>query len=325
MPHYEEEFRSPQEILAEAEEILGPALNVEWHRNWAVFWCPFHDDQSRSGKRGRPNFGVNIEKGYWKCLRCGASGPSLRVLRKRLGKGWTPPALPERPKEPRRPSFSLLAEATAAARASFRGSTAEQYLTVERKIRPAVASMYGMGYGVPYPTVPPIVLEAAKAHRLATDKGWWIWAGGLIYADPPLDPQMIQVRHLRKKAYSKYQTWGRLNRPAGAWRVSHTTQVLVVVEGMIDMLALAQAFQDHGLGNTVIPLYLAGSGSAKAYEWLREKGKKREIFLVPDDDAGGRDWLTNLRKHKVKGKVFTPPNGLDPDEAVLAGWWPFPF
>ncbi|HEY57642.1 MAG TPA: toprim domain-containing protein [Anaerolineae bacterium] len=233
--------------------------------------------------------------------------------------------IPERPKESRRPSFSLLAEAVAAARANFRGSPAEQYLTVKRRIRPIVASMYGVGYGLPFPPVSQAVLKAAQAHRLATDKGWWIWAGGLVYAEPPLEPQMIQVRHLRDKAYSKYQTWGRLNRPAGAWRVGPNTQALVVVEGMIDMLALAQVFHDHNLGNKIIPLYLAGSGSTRAYEWLRETAERRHLFLIPDADEGGKDWLTNLRRHGVKGEVFFPPDGLDPDEAVLDGWWPFPF
>jgi len=316
--------KNPQEILAEAEDILGPAEKVEWHRRWAVFWCPFHDDFSRQGKRGRPNFGVNLDEGYWKCLRCGASGPSLKALRHRLGKGWTPP-LPERPAEPQRPPFAALLEAVAVARANFRGSPAERYLSETRRIRPAIASMYGVGYGVPFPPVSPATLRAAQAHRLATDKGWWIWAGGVVYTDPPMRPQMVQVRHLREKAYSKYQTWGRLNRPAGAWRVGATTEALVVVEGMVDMLALAQAFQDHGLGNAVIPLYLAGSGSARSYEWLREKAGKRELILVPDPDDGGKDWIANLRRHGVKGQVFWPPDGLDPDEAVLAGWWPFPF
>jgi len=186
--------------------------------------------------------------------------------------------------------------------------------------------MYGVGYGVAYPPVSPTVLKVAQAHHIATKRGWWIWAGGLIYADPPLEPEMIQVRHLREKAYSKYQTWGRLNHPAGTWRVGHTTQVLVVVEGMIDMLALAQVFYDRGLGITVVPLYLAGSGSTRAYEWLREREKRgREILLIPDPDDGGKDWLANLRRYGVKGQVFWPPDGLDPDEAILAGWWPFPF
>ena len=61
------------DILFAAEEILGPAVRVERHRDWAVFWCPFHNDSSRAGQGGHPNFGVHLVDGYWKCLRCGAT------------------------------------------------------------------------------------------------------------------------------------------------------------------------------------------------------------------------------------------------------------
>ena len=38
------------DILSAAEEILGPAVRVERHRSWAVFWCPFHNDSDRAGQ-----------------------------------------------------------------------------------------------------------------------------------------------------------------------------------------------------------------------------------------------------------------------------------
>ena len=60
-----------ENILSAAEEILGTAVRVERHRDWAIFWCPFHNDASREGEGGHPNFGVNLVNGYWKCLRCG--------------------------------------------------------------------------------------------------------------------------------------------------------------------------------------------------------------------------------------------------------------
>ena len=69
-----------ENILSAAEEILGTAVRVEDHRNWAIFWCPFHNDASREGEGGQPNFGVNLQSGYWKCLRCGASGGSLQDI-----------------------------------------------------------------------------------------------------------------------------------------------------------------------------------------------------------------------------------------------------
>src|SRR5512139_2142306 len=92
-----------EDILSSAEELLGPAVRVERHRNWAIFWCPFHGDEDRAGQGGQPNFGVNTAEGYWKCLRCGASGGSINVLRQKLGKGWQAPVsepLPTRPSKP---------------------------------------------------------------------------------------------------------------------------------------------------------------------------------------------------------------------------------
>ena len=80
-----------ENILSAAEEILGQAVRVERHRDWAIFWCPFHNDASREGEGGHPNFGVNLVNGYWKCLRCGATGGSLNALRIKLGQDWKPP------------------------------------------------------------------------------------------------------------------------------------------------------------------------------------------------------------------------------------------
>ena len=52
-----------EDILSAAEEILGPAVRVERHRDWAIFWCPFHCDEDRAGRGGQPNFGVHLVKG----------------------------------------------------------------------------------------------------------------------------------------------------------------------------------------------------------------------------------------------------------------------
>jgi len=92
-----------EDILSAAEEILGQAVRVERHRDWAIFWCPFHNDSSRASEGGQPNFGVHLIDGYWKCLRCGATGGSLNALRIKLGQEWKPPVsatLPTRPPKP---------------------------------------------------------------------------------------------------------------------------------------------------------------------------------------------------------------------------------
>jgi len=105
-------------ILSSAEEILGTAVRVERHRDWAIFWCPFHNDASREGQGGHPNFGVNLASGYWKCLRCGATGGSLNALRKKLGQDWKPPVSETQPTRPSRPptQVGMLDEAVLEAR-----------------------------------------------------------------------------------------------------------------------------------------------------------------------------------------------------------------
>lgn len=79
-----------QDILEQAEELLGKAVKVESTRSWGIFWCPFHNDLARAGNGGHANFGVHLEHGYWACLRCGAKGGSLNALRQKLGKDSCP-------------------------------------------------------------------------------------------------------------------------------------------------------------------------------------------------------------------------------------------
>jgi len=316
------------EILRRAEELLGPPVRLETHREWGIWWCPFHPDAERGGRRGRPNFGIHLEEGHWRCFVCGAKGPSLDALARELGERprYTTrhTARPHTTPRPR-PGLALLTYALAEARAAYRGSPAEYYVTVERRVHPEIAQMYGLGFGVPYPAVHPAVVEAARAARMTTGKGWWLWAGGVVYAEPPTStPLFIQVRHLRKRARHKYQTWGSLQRPGGAWVVRPSTEALIVVEGLFDMLALATALR--GLLPRVVPVYTVGGGSAAQLEWLARQAAKRRLFLVPDGDAAGEAWVARLRKRiPVPVEVFEPPSGMDPDEAVLHGWWPFPF
>ncbi|MBK7454297.1 MAG: hypothetical protein IPJ46_11455 [Anaerolineales bacterium] len=65
-----------EDILSAAEEILGSAVRVESHRDWAVFWCPFHNDASREGSGGHPNFGVNLSSDTGNA--CAAARPADR-------------------------------------------------------------------------------------------------------------------------------------------------------------------------------------------------------------------------------------------------------
>ena len=116
------------DILSQAQDLLGPPVRLEAHRGWAVFWCPFHHDEARTGEHGKPNFGVQLEEGYWKCLRCGESGASLAVLRRKLGAYQPPLRRIPRSQRPPTPQTEGLDEAVAEGRAALMSSPAASYL-----------------------------------------------------------------------------------------------------------------------------------------------------------------------------------------------------
>lgn len=310
------------DILKEAVEILGQPVKVEGHRGWAIFWCPFHNDAARRGRRGQPNFGVQLDEGYWKCLRCGASGPSIPVLRRKLG-SWRP-GPPVAFTQRKTSRISRLDEALSEARAALPGSLAEQFL-IQRGLRPSAALTYGLGFGVPHPSVHLDVVQAARHARLVAEDGHWLWSGGLVYADPPVHPITIQVRHLRSGGDKKYQTWGRLHRPLGSWRLTQKTCTVIVLEGLLDMLVVAQALRDRREDTSIGVVYTGGaSPSRPMLEWFATCGFG--FLLIPDPDEAGRGWTkalkTAIQRGSGKLRVIRTPDSLDPDQAVLRGWWP---
>ncbi len=312
-------------LLEEAQELLGPPLKHETHRHWAIWWCPFHPDHARAGQGGQPNFGLHTEKGYWKCLRCGAKGPSLAVLRKRLGKALPPrhPALPARREA--RPQIAYLTEALAENRAALMRSPAWPYL-YQRGLRPYTSLLYGLGYGLENPPVSQTVFTAARQSCLIAKDNTWLWAGGVVYADPPTEPRVVQVRHLPAKPKKKYQTWGRLTVPFGAWRITPTTQVLAVAEGMFDALMMAQALHDRQHAH-VTALFTGGATPSHAMlAWFATHARAYGFVLLPDPDEAGHQWAQTLQG-VVQGAggialIQATPGTLDPDEALLQGWWP---
>ncbi len=314
------------DILSQAQQLLGPPVKIEAHRDWGIWWCPFHPDDARAGRGGHPNFGIHLGIGYWKCLRCDAAGPSLAALQKRLGV-YRPPMHPvvATERRPRR-TVTPLDEAVAEARAALMRSPAWAYIQ-NRGIRPYTALLYGLGYGLRNPRVGRETLQAARDAMLVYEKtGFWLWTEGVVYADPPAKPTIIQVRHRREGVSDHYQTWGAYGHPLGAWRVGAQTQIIVAVEGMFDMLMFAQALHDRNLVE-VIPVYTANANVPwTMLDWVTQHCDRFGYVLVPDPDKGGEAWLKRMTQAIKKGKgvslVANPPNGLDPDEALLAGWWP---
>jgi hypothetical protein len=59
--------------------------------------------------------------------------------------------------------------------------------------------------------------------------------------------------------------------------------------------------------------------------WFREHNQY-EYVLLSDPDKAGDEWTGNLTDAIQKGgagvQSLRPPAPLDPDEAILRGWWP---
>jgi hypothetical protein len=325
------------DILSAAEEILGPAVRVERHRDWATFWCPFHNDVDRAGHGGHANFGVNLTKGYWKCLRCGASGGSLKSLSYKLGKGWQPPVLVTLPVRSERPPTQVerLDEAMAEARANVQRSPAWGYLA-GRGLRPYTSLVYGLGYGLPIPAVHGETIQAANQSLMLRRDGTWLWAGGVVYADPPTRPSVLNVRYIPEEQLPRgtrnfipeknHKTWGRRLKPLGAWRMTGATRTLIVLEGLFDMLVTAQKLHELGRETDTVAVYTNGSSpSAKMLTWFAEHNEY-EYILIRDPDQAGQEWEESvsaaIRHGGAEVVQMCPPGILDPDEAILNGWWP---
>jgi hypothetical protein len=167
--------------------------------------------------------------------------------------------------------------------------------------------------------------EKARRARLVGQKGHWLWAGGVVYADPLVQPVTLQVRHLRKEARKKYQTWGRLAQPLGAWRLKPSTQIVIAVEGLFDLLVFAQALHDRQI-ETVIPVFTGGAAVSWSMRRWFEAHNQVGYLLVPDPDEPGKEWAktmrATIRKNNGVSNTVQTPKGLDPDEAILQGWWP---
>ena len=326
-----------QDILSIAEEILGTAVRVEEHRGWAIFWCPFHNDAGREGRGGQPNFGVNLQSGYWKCLRCGASGGSLNSLQDKLGRGYIPPVSEPRPTRPDRPptQVQLLDEAVSESRTCVQTSPAWSYLS-RRGVTPYTALVYGLGYGIPVPRVRQKILEAARQSMMVRRDGTWLWAGGVVYADPPTQPSVMNVRYIPEEQLPRgtrnftpaknHKTWGNRVQPLGSWRITTDTRTIIVLEGLFDMLITAQKIHQLGRETDTVAVYTNGaSPSAKMMQWFREHNRY-EYVLLCDPDQAGDEWAGHLTGAIQKGgacvRSLRPPEPLDPDQAILSGWWP---
>jgi hypothetical protein len=205
----------------------------------------------------------------------------------------------------------------------------------QRAVQRYTALVYGLGYGIPHPNVHEKTLEAARQSLLVRQDGTWLWSGGVVYADPPVHPSVVNVRYLpaeqlpagthQFKLADRHRRWGRRVQPLGSWGISPATRTILVVEGLLDMLIAAQKIHQLGHEQETVAVYTNGaSPAAKVLAWFTQHSRYGYL-LLRDTDEAGREWaikiLAAIRQGGAEVRVMKPPGDLDPDEAILKGWW----
>lgn len=303
-------------MLSDFIALLGEPVRRPDRRGWATWFCPFHNDTHT------PNFGGNVVKGNWRCMTCGASGPSPTVLARRLGKNLSSRYYYQpRPQVELTPTPMELGEAIKITQDKI--YLGRDYL-YSRGIDLRTARRLGLGFGVQIKPsqVHLATIQAARSAGLINDDGYWRWNSGIIWAEPPENPFFVQIRTTRPERKLKYMTHGPIVQPAGSWLVPLVDpQKIILVEGLFDMIALNQVFLDEARQAVALAV-LGTSPSEASARAIKNLTEGKEVIIVPDPDEGGKIMENNLKRILPEARVVFPPANLDPDEAVLEGWRP---
>jgi DNA primase len=124
---------------------------------------------------------------------------------------------------------------------------------------------------------------------------------------------------------NRHRSWGRRVQPLGSWRITPSTRTILVVEGLFDMLIAAQKIHQLGHEQATVAVYTNGaSPAARVLRWFTQHNQYKYV-LLRDTDEAGREWaikiLVALRQGGAEVRAMKPPGDLDPDGAILKGWW----
>jgi DNA primase len=310
--------------------------------------CPFHNEKT-------PSFTINDDKGFYHCFGCGAHGDAIRWMTDQRGlpfmdavkelaaaAGMDVPAPDPRAAERAEKTDSLYDVMTAAADwfieqlRGVEGLKASDYLK-RRGLTEASIKTFGIGYAPDSRAKLRTALKSFGEDKL-------IEAGLLVLVDDrePYDRFrgriMIPIRDPRGRViafggrilgtgepkylnspdtplFDKGRTLYNLDRAAA---VSRKTNRIVVVEGYMDVIALAQA----GIGDVVAPL-----GTALTEHQIERLWRLSNVpQLCFDGDAAGQKAairaalraLPQLQPSKSLAFALLP-KGKDPDDLINEG------
>lgn len=326
--------------------LIGRSIKVQKAGREYKACCPFHNEKT-------PSFTINDEKGFYHCFGCGAHGDAIRWMTDHRGlpfidavkeladaAGMELPA-PD-PRAPRKADEAkTLHDVMAAAQGWYAeqlngltGADARAYLD-RRGITDATRAAFGFGFA-------PDSRSGVKTALKAFDEALLVEAGLLIRPDGERDTYdrfrgrlMIPIRDARGRViafggrllgpgepkylnspdtplFDKGRTLYNLDKAAPVARKSGR---MIVVEGYMDVIALAQA----GFGDCVAPLGTALTETQIERLWSMVD----EPLLCFDGDAAGQK--AALRAANRALPLLRPghslaflnlPAGQDPDDLV---------
>ncbi|WP_414899479.1 DNA primase [Sphingomonas flavalba] len=310
--------------------------------------CPFHNEKT-------PSFYVNDEKGFYHCFGCSAHGDAIRWMTDQRGlpfidavkelaaaAGMEVPAPDPRAAEKAERADTLHGVMTEAQRwfteqlGGIAGAGARAYLD-RRGVSEATCRTFGLGFA-------PDSRGKLRA-ALATAGDPLLIEGGLLIAVEDKEPYdrfrdrlMIPIRDQRGRViafggriigqgepkylnspdtplFDKGRTLYNLDKAGAAARKAGR---IVVVEGYMDVIALAQA----GFGEAVAPL-----GTALTEAQLERLWRMSEVpILCFDGDSAGQKAAIRAAQRALpllapgRSLAFlTLPAGQDPDDLIRAG------
>jgi DNA primase len=329
--------------------LIGKTVKIQRAgREWKAC-CPFHQEKT-------PSFTINDEKGFYHCFGCGAHGDAIRWMTDQRGlpfmdavkelaqvSGLDVPA-PDPQAQERAERASGLHDVVQAAQDWFvdqlngiEGAEARAYLQ-KRGISDATRTAFGFGFA-------PDSRSKLKSALKHIDTPLLIEAGLLIEPEGGKEPYdrfrgrlMIPIRDQRGRViafggrilgagepkylnspdtplFDKGRTLYNLDRAGPAARKSDR---VIVVEGYMDVIALAQA----GIEEAVAPLGTALTEAQIERLWRMSDAP---ILCFDGDGAGQKASIRALGRalpHLEPGRTLrflTLPQGQDPDDLVRAG------
>ena len=342
-PQWLDELRARTSLSA----LIGRSIKVTKAGREYKACCPFHNEKT-------PSFTINDEKGFYHCFGCSAHGDAIRWMTDQRGLSFmdavkelaasagmdVPAADPQAAKqaEARAGLHDVMAAAQdyfVAQLAGLEGTVAREYLA-KRGLNAAIIKEFGFGFA---PDSRNKLRESLKPFGDAL----LIEAGMLISVEDkePYDRfrgrLMIPIRDARGRViafggrilgdgepkylnspdtplFDKGRTLYNLDKCSPA---SRQTGRVIVVEGYMDVIALAQA----GFPDVVAPLGTALTEQQLSMLW---RMTEKPLLCFDGDNAGQKAAMRAagralpLLKPGHSLQFVTLPEGQDPDDLVKA-------